>query len=55
LLCPFPTSSPLAARREHHRICELFITHSQNKIDGTADMAEPDTPRFVDGAGKENT
>jgi len=30
-----------------------FIAHSQNKISGTADIAEHRTSRFVVGAGKQ--
>jgi hypothetical protein len=31
-----------------------FITHSQNKIDGTGDITEHPTPAFVVGAGNAN-
>jgi hypothetical protein len=39
-------------------ICAIFETkrftaHSQNKINGTADIAEHRTSRFVVGAGKQ--
>jgi hypothetical protein len=38
------------------RGCEArFIAHSQNKPDGTRDIAEPRPPRFVVGAGNDNT
>jgi hypothetical protein len=33
----------------------VFIAHSQNKINGTAEIAEHRAFRFVVGAGKQNT
>jgi hypothetical protein len=32
-----------------------FITHSQNKVGGTSDIAEHHPSPFVVGAGNENT
>jgi hypothetical protein len=35
--------------------CDAFIAHSENKTDGTADIAEHRASPFVVGAGNTNT